>query len=428
MEPAAKTPLLHHKLEQLIAAEDLIPGSHDYKAVVALFESFPKDELFQASAEELRRLVAGLLQLEKHGGIRVLIRRDLYGRNVSVVVALPRDRFNADLRKRSPGPLPRALPRHDDRLPPLPGGDGVCAHLLHDPRRPWHADPRCALRGARAGGRDPCAHLGGRPPRRAHAARRRGSRARPDGGVRAAVPGLLQGQRRVGPGRRRRRDAREARGVDRGVPRRARQRVEGRTPDAGQALQDRRQGRSLGFHADPRSARASGRRGGADRDRGRGTGVRPRLRGARLTGRRAGARGSGGSRHGHDRGRVARGVRLGLAEPPRDVVDPHLVGDQDPPRAPELSDARLRPVHRELPERRDGGLPLDLGTARADVRSPFRSRACRHGRGDRRDPAGDPPATCAASPPSTRTTSCDTCSGRSRRSCGRTRTSPTGRS
>ena len=100
MEPAAKTPLLHHKLEQLIAAEDLIPGSHDYKAVVALFESFPKDELFQASAEEIRRLVVGLLQLEKHGGIRVLIRRDLYGRNVSVVVALPRDRFNADLRKR----------------------------------------------------------------------------------------------------------------------------------------------------------------------------------------------------------------------------------------------------------------------------------------------------------------------------------------
>ena len=49
--------------------------------------------------EDIRKLVVGLLQLEKHGGIRVLIRRDLYGRNVSVVVALPRDRFNADLRK-----------------------------------------------------------------------------------------------------------------------------------------------------------------------------------------------------------------------------------------------------------------------------------------------------------------------------------------
>ena len=32
-------------------AEDLIPGSHDYKEATELFGSFPKDELFQASAE-----------------------------------------------------------------------------------------------------------------------------------------------------------------------------------------------------------------------------------------------------------------------------------------------------------------------------------------------------------------------------------------
>jgi glutamate dehydrogenase len=100
MEPAAKTPLLHHKLEQIVTTEDLIPGSHDYKSAVALFESFPKDELFAASSDELRRLIVGLLQLERHGGIRVLVRRDLYGRSVSIVVALPRDRFNAELRKR----------------------------------------------------------------------------------------------------------------------------------------------------------------------------------------------------------------------------------------------------------------------------------------------------------------------------------------
>ena len=174
MEPAAKTPLLHHKLEQLIAAEDLIPGSHDYKAVVTLFESFPKDELFQASAEELRRLVAGLLQLEKHGGIRVLdpprpLRPQRVGRGRPAARSVQRGPPQG-----SPRPLPRALQRHDDRLPPLPGGDGVGAHLLHDPCRPWQADPRRALRGAGAGGRDPRANLGGRPPRRAH----RGASAR----------------------------------------------------------------------------------------------------------------------------------------------------------------------------------------------------------------------------------------------------------
>jgi glutamate dehydrogenase len=100
MEPAARTPLLHHKLDQIIASEDLIPGSHDYKQVVELFESFPKDELFQASAQELRGLVVGLLALEKHGGIRVLVRKDIYGGQVSVVVALPRERFSASLRKK----------------------------------------------------------------------------------------------------------------------------------------------------------------------------------------------------------------------------------------------------------------------------------------------------------------------------------------
>jgi glutamate dehydrogenase len=100
MEPAAETPLLHHKLEQIIAAEDLIPGSHDYKEVVELFESFPRDELFQATSEELRQLVVGLLQPEKHGDIKVLVRKDLYGRQVSIVVALPREKFSAPLRQR----------------------------------------------------------------------------------------------------------------------------------------------------------------------------------------------------------------------------------------------------------------------------------------------------------------------------------------
>ena len=71
MEPAAKTPLLHHKLEQIIAAEDLIPGSHDYKQVVELFESFPRDELFQATTEELRtagRRSAAAREARRHPG------------------------------------------------------------------------------------------------------------------------------------------------------------------------------------------------------------------------------------------------------------------------------------------------------------------------------------------------------------------------
>jgi glutamate dehydrogenase len=99
-EPAGRTPLLQRKLAQILQAEDLFEGSHDYKAVVELFESFPKDELFSASVEELRGSIMALLALQQTGRVRLFVRRDLYGRSVSLVVALPRERFSAQLRQR----------------------------------------------------------------------------------------------------------------------------------------------------------------------------------------------------------------------------------------------------------------------------------------------------------------------------------------
>src|SRR5262245_15002745 len=97
-EPASKTPLLHRKLQQILDAEDLFEGSHDYKAVVSIFESYPKDELFAASTDELREQVMGLLQLQDSKHIGLFVRRDLYGRSVSLLAAIPRDRFDAEKR------------------------------------------------------------------------------------------------------------------------------------------------------------------------------------------------------------------------------------------------------------------------------------------------------------------------------------------
>ncbi len=100
MEPASKTPLLHRKLQQILAAEDLFEGSHDYKAVVSIFESFPKDELFAATPEEIRTQVTGLLALQEQQHVKLFVRRDLYGRSVSLLVALPRDRFTPEVGQR----------------------------------------------------------------------------------------------------------------------------------------------------------------------------------------------------------------------------------------------------------------------------------------------------------------------------------------
>jgi glutamate dehydrogenase len=99
MERASRTPVLRRKLDHIASAEDLIEGSHDHKAVVSLFESFPKDELFGVPAEDLRRLLIGLLALQDRARVQLFVRRDFLDRSARVLVAMPRDRYSTNLAK-----------------------------------------------------------------------------------------------------------------------------------------------------------------------------------------------------------------------------------------------------------------------------------------------------------------------------------------
>jgi glutamate dehydrogenase len=96
-EPASHSPLLGRKLRAVLAAEDLIEGSHDYKAAVSLFDSFPKDELLAAPVEDLRAAVVALLGGAGPERVRVLGRRHPDGRGASVIVDLPKARYDADV-------------------------------------------------------------------------------------------------------------------------------------------------------------------------------------------------------------------------------------------------------------------------------------------------------------------------------------------
>jgi len=118
MEQSALTPILRRKLADIVAAEDLIEGSHDYKALVTLFEGFSKHDLFASPTNDLRRTLMGMLSHQEEDRVKLYARRDLLQRNVSVLVTMPRDRFNADVRRR--------LQEHlTERL----GGDSVDYHL-----------------------------------------------------------------------------------------------------------------------------------------------------------------------------------------------------------------------------------------------------------------------------------------------------------
>ena len=93
-------PLLRKKLQRVVAASGFSPSGHSGKALVAVLESFPRDELFQIDADVLADIAQGILRLEERPRTRLFIRRDKFDRFVSAFVFIPRDRFDSDVRRK----------------------------------------------------------------------------------------------------------------------------------------------------------------------------------------------------------------------------------------------------------------------------------------------------------------------------------------
>ena len=93
-------PVLRHKVAQVIEHFALAPDSHDGKALQHILESFPRDELFQASVAELNRIVTGIFGLQERPRVRVLLRRDAFRRFYSCLVFVPREKYNTQVRQR----------------------------------------------------------------------------------------------------------------------------------------------------------------------------------------------------------------------------------------------------------------------------------------------------------------------------------------
>jgi glutamate dehydrogenase len=93
-------PVLRHKVAQVVEHFALAPDSHDGKALQHILESFPRDELFQASVAELNRIVFGVFGLQERPRVRVLLRRDAFRRFYSCLVFVPREKYNTQVRQR----------------------------------------------------------------------------------------------------------------------------------------------------------------------------------------------------------------------------------------------------------------------------------------------------------------------------------------
>ncbi|MEE4377916.1 MAG: NAD-glutamate dehydrogenase [Candidatus Competibacteraceae bacterium] len=93
-------PLLRSKIERVLTRARLSPTGHAGKALQNILETFPRDDLFQATDEELFEIATGILQLKERQRLRLFVREDTFGRFVSCLVFVPRERYNTDMRLR----------------------------------------------------------------------------------------------------------------------------------------------------------------------------------------------------------------------------------------------------------------------------------------------------------------------------------------
>jgi glutamate dehydrogenase len=101
-------PILRRKYEAVLEQAAFPADSHNEKALREILESYPRDELFQISVEDLFRIAIGILHLGARQQVRLFVRRDTFDRFVSCLVFVPRDRFNTENRRRIEQILRRA--------------------------------------------------------------------------------------------------------------------------------------------------------------------------------------------------------------------------------------------------------------------------------------------------------------------------------
>ena len=93
-------PLVRRKVRYVLERAGFPEGSHNEKDLVEILETYPRDELFQISKEELFEIAMGILHLQERQRVRLFVRRDTYGRFFSCLVFVPRDRYNTEIRER----------------------------------------------------------------------------------------------------------------------------------------------------------------------------------------------------------------------------------------------------------------------------------------------------------------------------------------
>jgi glutamate dehydrogenase len=137
---ARAIPYLRHKVDRVISRAGFDSSSHSGKALVNALENYPRDELFQIDEDTLYQFALAILQLSERPRVRVLPWRDRFDRFVSVLVYVPRDRYDSEIRAKIGNYLAATFKGEVREFNPFfPEGPLVRVHFIiarHDGKTP----------------------------------------------------------------------------------------------------------------------------------------------------------------------------------------------------------------------------------------------------------------------------------------------------
>ncbi len=108
-ESPMEIPLVRHKIRQVFERANVEAAGHRGKALLHIIETYPREELFQSSVQDLTRTTVGILNLQDRQRVKLFLRHDPFKRFFSCLVFVPREKYTTAVRRKIEGLLTEAF-------------------------------------------------------------------------------------------------------------------------------------------------------------------------------------------------------------------------------------------------------------------------------------------------------------------------------
>jgi glutamate dehydrogenase len=128
-------PYLRQKVASVVERAGFDPASYAGRSLRAVLENYPRDELFQVDEDTLFHFALEIMNLSERPRLRALARADEFDRFISVLVFIPKDRYDTAIRRRVGEYLARVYKgRASAAYPSYPEGPLARTHFIigHD--------------------------------------------------------------------------------------------------------------------------------------------------------------------------------------------------------------------------------------------------------------------------------------------------------